>query len=201
MFKQLDHELVPIFVAKELHKLPPVTFDHLDATRLLKDILVLQSELRIIKDTCATQDQFKDEVNHLKHTSYTNSNNFDQNINKIKRGGSGKMDSFCLDSGPLGLPHIIENTSPIRGSTPSQELSPKPTMTQRPVSPVIGAAQQRCVSAGTVIAAVVHSGASETEGQQQRIADSDVRPKSKTLAGIVSDCDNQEWNKKNNTEE
>lgn len=40
-FKQVEPEIVPIFVAKELQKLPPMTFDHVDATRLLRDILLL----------------------------------------------------------------------------------------------------------------------------------------------------------------
>ncbi|KAF9820493.1 hypothetical protein SFRURICE_009912 [Spodoptera frugiperda] len=36
---------VPAFVAKDLHKLPPVTFDHVDVTRLLKDIISLKTSL------------------------------------------------------------------------------------------------------------------------------------------------------------
>ncbi|XP_075990139.1 uncharacterized protein LOC142985779 [Anticarsia gemmatalis] len=36
---------VPTFVAKELHKLPPVTFDHVDVTSLLKDIVSLKASL------------------------------------------------------------------------------------------------------------------------------------------------------------
>lgn len=35
LVKGTDPELVPIFVAKNLQKLPPVTFDHVDVTRLL----------------------------------------------------------------------------------------------------------------------------------------------------------------------
>lgn len=62
-FKQVDPELVPIFVAKELHKLPPVTFDHIDATRLLRDIVQVQSEIRNIKDTYATVKQL-DEIKY-----------------------------------------------------------------------------------------------------------------------------------------
>lgn len=37
LLKETDPELVPIFVARELNKLPSVLFDHLDATRILKD--------------------------------------------------------------------------------------------------------------------------------------------------------------------
>lgn len=40
---------MPTFVARELAKLPPVTFDHVDVTSLLKNIVALkasQAELR-----------------------------------------------------------------------------------------------------------------------------------------------------------
>ncbi|CAH0402326.1 unnamed protein product [Chilo suppressalis] len=43
--KGLDPDDVPTFVAKELHKLPPVTFDHVDVTRSLKDINFLKANL------------------------------------------------------------------------------------------------------------------------------------------------------------
>ena len=36
---------MPVFVAKELHTLPPVTLYHVDVTRLLKDIASLKSSL------------------------------------------------------------------------------------------------------------------------------------------------------------
>lgn len=45
LLKETDPDDVPSFVAKNLHKLPPVTFDHVDVTRLLKDITTLKSSL------------------------------------------------------------------------------------------------------------------------------------------------------------
>ncbi|XP_073946537.1 uncharacterized protein [Choristoneura fumiferana] len=45
MFKATDPDEVPSFVAKELRKLPPVTFDHVDVTTLLKDIVTLKANL------------------------------------------------------------------------------------------------------------------------------------------------------------
>ncbi|PZC74018.1 hypothetical protein B5X24_HaOG208432 [Helicoverpa armigera] len=42
LLKETDPDDVPEFVAKDLHKLPPVTFDHVDVTRLLKDITLLK---------------------------------------------------------------------------------------------------------------------------------------------------------------
>lgn len=108
ILKEVDPELVPIFVAKDLHKLPPVTFDHVDATRLLKDILLVQKEILMIKNSYATLDQvneLRNELTDLRQASIINHFEYD-NVNK-KRGG-GLMDSYCLDSGPMGLPHILE---------------------------------------------------------------------------------------------
>ncbi|PZC79707.1 hypothetical protein B5X24_HaOG216015 [Helicoverpa armigera] len=45
VLKETDPDDVPTFVAKELRKLPPVTFDHVDVTRLLKDITSMRSSL------------------------------------------------------------------------------------------------------------------------------------------------------------
>lgn len=45
LLKVTDPDDVPAFVAKQLHKLPPVTFDHVDVTRLLKDINTLKASL------------------------------------------------------------------------------------------------------------------------------------------------------------
>ncbi|KAI5644175.1 hypothetical protein NE865_03828 [Phthorimaea operculella] len=119
LLKQADPEDVPIFVAKELQKLPPVTFDHIDATRLLKDILHIQSELQNIKNRYATEEQLnqlKNEIKNLKHASIIN--NFDCNINK-KRGGGRQLDSFCYGSGPMGLPHISNDPTASNASTPN----------------------------------------------------------------------------------
>lgn len=46
LLKGMDPEQVPIFVARDLQNYPPVNFDHVDVTRLLKEILVLQKEVR-----------------------------------------------------------------------------------------------------------------------------------------------------------
>ncbi|XP_026315751.1 synaptic vesicle 2-related protein [Hyposmocoma kahamanoa] len=45
LLKETGPDNVPTFVAKELHKLPPVIIDHVDVTRLLKDITSLYSSL------------------------------------------------------------------------------------------------------------------------------------------------------------
>lgn len=105
LLKEVDPEEVPIFVARELHKLPPVTFDHIDVTRLLKDLLLLQSELRAVKECYVTNDQFEEFKKELSNNEHQ-PRNILQNIN-CERGGRSKT-SICLDSEPTGLPHFFE---------------------------------------------------------------------------------------------
>lgn len=49
--------------------------------------------------------EIKHDLSNLKQISVVN--NFDMNVN-CKRGGSANVDSFCFDSGPMGLPNIEE---------------------------------------------------------------------------------------------
>lgn len=45
LFKEMDPEQVPIFVAKKLEKLPPISFDHIDVRALLKKIVLLEKSI------------------------------------------------------------------------------------------------------------------------------------------------------------
>lgn len=126
-FKVTDPELVPIFVAKDLQKLPPLTFDHIDVTKLLKDIVVLQDELSKIKSTYVTETQLnelRNDLINLQQSSVINNYDF-EHINR-KRGG-GLMDSPFLNSGPFGLPHIAQESSDVQNNNSSTNLSLPPS--------------------------------------------------------------------------
>lgn len=51
LFKVVDSDVMPVFVARSLEKLPPITFDYLDVSKLLKILILnrLQSEIKNIK--------------------------------------------------------------------------------------------------------------------------------------------------------
>lgn len=114
LIKQKDPEELPIFVARDLQKLPPVTFDHIDATRLLKDIISLKHEMETIREMYTPLDQFsklKSEVINLQQTSIVN--NFQQdNFVNTKRGSNRIFDSseYNCDSGPTGFIHFTQKT-------------------------------------------------------------------------------------------
>lgn len=111
LLKETDPEEIPIFVAKDLQKLPPVLFDHVDVTKLLKDLLKMRSEIDRIAEEYATVNLVKDlavEIDALKNASIVN--NVSRNVN-IRRGACA-LSSFEHESGPMGLsPMCYENKS------------------------------------------------------------------------------------------
>lgn len=59
VMKATDPSEIPIFVARELTHQPPVTFDHIDVTRLLKDIVALKSDIASLRHSSATKEELK----------------------------------------------------------------------------------------------------------------------------------------------
>ncbi|CAG4979678.1 unnamed protein product [Parnassius apollo] len=45
LIKEFEPDCLPVFVAKDLNKLPPVTFDSIDVTTFLKDMALLKKEI------------------------------------------------------------------------------------------------------------------------------------------------------------
>lgn len=117
LFKETDPENIPLFVARDLFKLPPICFDSLDVTHLLKKLLLLQEDVKTIKANYVTKDMLPKEQSHeagealqlqdspsppLTIPAYRY-----MNVN-CKRGASKQ--SFAMDSGPIGLSPAINGT-------------------------------------------------------------------------------------------
>ncbi|XP_061729174.1 uncharacterized protein LOC133534100 [Cydia pomonella] len=101
LFKGTDPELVPTFVARDIHLLPPVTFDHVDVTDFLKKITVMRAEIEDIKSNFVTQEQLvkltrKIESFEYRQNTSTSHNGHFLNVN-MQRG------AFIGDSGPKGF--------------------------------------------------------------------------------------------------
>lgn len=96
IFKEVDPDTIPVFVARDLQKLPPVSIDHIDVVTVLKDVIKLRNEISDIKENYATVAQVQE-----MHKKWTDSalmpimNN--DNVNKRNRG------AYLLESGPIGL--------------------------------------------------------------------------------------------------
>jgi ribosomal protein S15P/S13E len=102
LLRDTHSEDIPVFAARALEKLPPVLWDHVDVTRILKDIVNMQRDISLIKKDYANRedlDQLKSEMEALKDTSVVNT--FALNVNS-RRGGYLR-DSFECQSGPMGL--------------------------------------------------------------------------------------------------
>lgn len=123
LIRGAETEDIPVFVAKDLEKLPPVLFDHVDVTRLLKDIVKMRQDLNVIAQDYAKVEQLdvlKSEVESLKRsTSIYNG----RNVNK--RRGACLINSFEYHSGPMGLPPLNGNNSPIQHSSQHVTSSPE----------------------------------------------------------------------------
>lgn len=111
----IDPEKIPIFVAKELHKLPPVTFDHLDATRILRDIMRLQDLLLQMQDEMVahrkefvTREYFEQFLQSVPGASSPPKDNFTMLNNINTRRGACRLQSFEYDSGPTGLNQTVD---------------------------------------------------------------------------------------------
>lgn len=57
LLKETDPLLQPTFVARNLNRLPPVTFDHIDVSRLLKDMVLLKTELQKLRDDSVSKNE------------------------------------------------------------------------------------------------------------------------------------------------
>ncbi|XP_063393318.1 uncharacterized protein LOC134678618 [Cydia fagiglandana] len=126
LLKCTETEKIPVFVARDLHRLPPVTFDSVDVTCLLRDINQLKSDLKIIKLNYVTHDQLdevKNEIgqtkNHVRRmtTPFSNVNQSISNLNVNCRRGA------YLDSGPMGFSHFEIDRSRITDDNPSHLTS------------------------------------------------------------------------------
>jgi hypothetical protein len=104
VFKSTEPDLVPVFVARQLEKLPPVLFDHLDCTKLLKDLVKVQNELQVIKQTYVTQDQLVDQKRELLQNMKSQHSPTIPGYNAILR-----RSAWLYDSGPIGLSHVSNN--------------------------------------------------------------------------------------------
>ncbi|XP_072938405.1 uncharacterized protein [Epargyreus clarus] len=98
ILKVTDPDDIPAFVAKNIHKLPPVTFDHVDVTRLLKDITTLKTSLaEVVLKLEASQDTISDlraEIATLRNTVTVSRSPEVNNVNT--RRGACNTSSPCV---------------------------------------------------------------------------------------------------------
>lgn len=119
LFKSEEPDNIPVFVARQLDKLPPILWDHLDCSKLLKDMITMKSEIEAIRTTYATLqcvNELKTEFRRLKTDSLPPATSLFK-VN-TKRGA-------WLDSGPMGLSHEYDvSTNEISTQNSLNQKSP-----------------------------------------------------------------------------
>lgn len=172
--KATDPDDVPTFVAKELHKLPPVTFDHVDVTRLLKDITSLKSSLAQMQCKLETSDttiqELRAEIVLLRNAVSESRSHDEANVN-TRRGAQNvsvsSIQSAKLNSSPIAnnevdapcpaAPRVsprAENTSREATSAPKVAYAAiaaaNTTAATLPKQPKRGKQNRRCESVTTI---------------------------------------------------
>lgn len=99
VLKETDPDVVPIFVVRNLNKIPVACFDHLDPSTLLKDIVRLKADIQEIKQTYVTVKQFEDLDKKWANCQPPSSANGISTECRINR----KRGAYLLDSGPMGF--------------------------------------------------------------------------------------------------
>lgn len=94
-------DLMPVFVARNLERLPPITFDHVDVSDVLKKLVILQEEVRNIKDSYASLEQLEIMRRDLQNinsnvSSMSNSEDVNFRVN-TRRGAYKSMNVSLLD--------------------------------------------------------------------------------------------------------
>ncbi|XP_026746907.1 uncharacterized protein LOC113508141 [Trichoplusia ni] len=128
IFKETDPEKIPIFVARTLEKLPPVTFDHIDVTVLLKKIVLLEKNVQNFKQLYATKTELNDRINECNKTS--SFINQELNVNTRRGGGSFKL----FDSGPMALPTVCGDEAVVERNITARYPSLSPVQQPPPAS-------------------------------------------------------------------
>lgn len=115
LLKAAEPDKLPVFVARDLDKLPNLTMDHLDVSKLLKDISLLQADLMKIKSSYVTTEQLE-----LAKKECMNSKNPSPPFSAVKI--NMKRGAY-RDSGPAGLSLFDDSHSNIDEPLSSNDMS------------------------------------------------------------------------------
>lgn len=132
LIKEFEPADLPVFVAKTLSKLPPVTFDHVDVTAFLKEMTLFKSELdqlksdkRTEKHSCADDiDIIKREMEEIKQllsntqliVEKKQSLNYLEVTPKTKSNATGKRRTKVPSISENSTPKCQRTKSPLRES-------------------------------------------------------------------------------------
>lgn len=154
LLKVTDPDDVPTFVARDLNKLPPVTFDHVDVTSLLKDIVLLKASLKDVNEKLEASQKdvsiLRNELNELRNSgTFSGTVTCVNNVN-TRRGAALDTSNVSFASAVLSSPQRVVETAecavrsprtpapspvtPARNSVPAKRPSGPPTPVSVPAA-------------------------------------------------------------------
>ncbi|XP_050555627.1 uncharacterized protein LOC118266829 [Spodoptera frugiperda] len=114
LLKETDPDDVPTFVARDLNKLPPVTFDHVDVTSLLKDIVVLKASLVDVQNRLDASQVavavLRKELSDLRNMVTVTGSPTASNVN-TRRGAAADTSAVSFASAVLSTPSSSPRTA------------------------------------------------------------------------------------------
>ncbi|XP_060810044.1 uncharacterized protein LOC132904139 [Amyelois transitella] len=181
LMKSVDPSKIPIFCARNLDLIPPVTYDHVDATRFIKELLAVKNRLNILEEKAVSADDFnllKQELSNIKHSSLADDNYFKVN----NKRGACLQSSFYTDSGPIGFNYVPEYYSIITQKSAVVEGNERPSSSLKNNQTVLNiSVSPNCIQ--------------ETETQKSAVAGGNERPSTSVIDNITvfnntisSDC-------------
>ncbi|XP_026744669.1 uncharacterized protein LOC113506004 [Trichoplusia ni] len=138
LLKVTDPDIVPVFVARNLHVLPPISWDHVDVCSLLKIILILESEVSTVKKNYATT-KFVEEMYGTRDTQPMDQTIIESGDCKVNRcrGVYVLEESSYLEICDRNINKPQSSSSPNSGSTtgaPASSSRMQKTFQGHPVS-------------------------------------------------------------------
>lgn len=156
LLKSTEPDDIPVFVARQLDKLPPILWDHLDCSKVLKDILKMKTEIENIKINYATTDSVQDlkvEVMRIRNISHSPQYR-NLGVNKEKRCDYGE------ETQEWQLSRATQSKQARAGIAGGQSLSPQqapaPATAPEP-APAVPMSQLCAARAGTTNASLTSS--------------------------------------------
>lgn len=127
ILKETDPNNMPKFAVLNINKLPPVTFDYIDATAFLRDLIIIKSDVQKLKDesdhkkNLAIEEQIdllKSEIKSLK-----------LNVNELtKQNNNMPINSTVPSIDEPSKPNVkAKSTKDVNISTPSMETNKRAT--------------------------------------------------------------------------
>lgn len=117
VIKETEQDKLPSFVAKDLSKIPPVTFDHLDVSSVLKTMAAMQTEIITMKSRFEESiSKLNDEVIDLKHLNCRNKGVDHRRILSARSARHESALATRSEDYVTGTPTRVENTFELRNT-------------------------------------------------------------------------------------